>query len=125
MKFKHNRFTLMVLSGLMVLVLATAASAYYGNSSNMATSKTTVINDKEVSIAIKGFMFSPDNITIKPGTSVTWINNDDATHNIVVDKVTSPDLSKDAKWSYTFTKTGKFPYYCAFHSGMKATITVK
>lgn len=127
MKNKINHFTLIALSGLMVLALASITWASYGYSSNTTTGNATVITNKEVTIAIKGFTFNPENVTVKPGTKVTWVNNDSVTHNIAIDQVnvTSPDLGKDGKWSYTFNKTGTFSYYCAFHSGMKGTVTVK
>jgi plastocyanin len=81
----------------------------------------------EVRIVIEDFVFKPAEITISPGTKVTWINKDEAPHTAtsVDKKFNSGGLDTDDKFSYVFNDAGEFPYFCALHPHMKATITVK
>jgi amicyanin len=79
------------------------------------------------SVTIQDFAFSPKNITVKVGTSVTWTNQDSVKHNVASDDEGGPDgplLAKGETYSYTFKKVGTFDYHCAPHPYMKATVTV-
>lgn len=47
------------------------------------TGSVTIEDDastEDVTVTIKDFSFNPDNITIGPGTTVTWVNEDDVPH---------------------------------------------
>jgi plastocyanin len=86
--------------------------------------------ENEVSINI--YAFVPGNLTVKPGTTVTWINNDEAEHSInAVDKsfnspvLKTKNVKPGEKFSYTFTTPGTYEYFCAIHPTMKAKIEVK
>ena len=81
----------------------------------------------EVEVRIDNFTFSPATVTISPGTKVTWINHDDVPHTATsTTKVFgSAALDTDEKFSFVFTKTGTFPYYCAVHPHMSGQIIVK
>ncbi|MBE8523898.1 cupredoxin family copper-binding protein [Amycolatopsis sp. H6(2020)] len=80
------------------------------------------------SVEAMGYKFSPADLTIAVGDTVTWTNHDTAPHNIVVtdgpEKFTSPTLQTGQTFSHTFTKAGKYSYYCSIHPDMKATVTV-
>jgi plastocyanin len=82
-------------------------------------------NQASIMVIIKNFTFNPASVTIKSGTQVIWINNDSMIHNIVIGKITSPDLTKGMEWSQTFDQSGTFKYKCGFHSSMTGTIVVK
>lgn len=81
------------------------------------------------SVDIMGFAFSPAELTISVGDTVTWTNHDSAPHNVVVtdgpEKFTSPTLEQGDTYSYTFTKAGTYSYYCSIHPDMQATVTVE
>jgi P-type Cu+ transporter len=70
--------------------------------------------------------------TVKAGTTITFINDDnDHAHNIVSGTRQAPTkdfysglLQPDQRWSYTFTTPGVYPYFCSLHPGMDGTITV-
>jgi len=81
----------------------------------------------EVVVEIEDFVFKPAEITVAPGTKVTWINKDEAPHTATSnDKIfNSGGLDTDDKFSFVFTDKGEYPYFCALHPHMKATITVK
>ena len=74
------------------------------------TSPTTA--PVEVTVQIDNFTFTPANVTIAPGTKVTWINHDDVPHTATsTTKVfASPALDTDEKFSFVFKESGTFPY---------------
>jgi plastocyanin len=81
-------------------------------------------------VTINNFAFSPDNMTVKAGTAVTWTNDDNVPHQIVADAADQPDLKSDIlytgqTYNYIFNKAGTFGYHCQIHPSMKATITVQ
>jgi len=83
----------------------------------------------EIQIEIEDFVFKPAEVTIAPGTRVTWINKDEAPHTATStdtpQKFNSGGLDTDDKFSFVFNDKGEYPYFCALHPHMKASITVK
>jgi plastocyanin len=80
-----------------------------------------------VEVKIDNFSFSPQTITIKPGTTVIWTNRDDIPHTVVSDDKVfkSKVLDTDEKFSFTFDKAGNFPYFCSVHPKMTAKVIVQ
>ena len=53
---------------------------------------------------IDNFVFEPAQLTVKAGTTVTWINRDDIPHTVVcAGKFRSKTMDTDDKFSFTFT----------------------
>ena len=63
-----------------------------------------------VDLDIAKFAFAPKEITIAPGTKITWTNHDEAPHTVTSsDKgFTSKGLDTDDKFEHTFTSEGDF-----------------
>ena len=80
----------------------------------------------EVKAQIAGFAFSPADLTVKVGTTVTWTNEDGAPHIVATDdgSFKSETLNKGDTFSFTFSQAGTFPYHCGIHASMKGTVTV-
>lgn len=80
-----------------------------------------------VQIQIKGMNFHPDRVTVAPGTTVTWTNDDSFAHTATSDtKLWDSGLLQPGKsFSHTFDRPGSFPYHCAVHTFMTGTVTVK
>jgi plastocyanin len=82
-----------------------------------------------VNVKIDNFTFQPREIQILAGTTVTWQNADDVPHTATSkgDPQTfdSGALDTDDKFSFTFSKPGKYAYYCKVHPHMTGVITVK
>jgi plastocyanin len=81
-------------------------------------------------ITIKDFTFSPATLTVKTGTTVTWVNEDSMSHTVVSDDgsgfpFTSPQLANGGSYPLAFTQAGTYPYHCSIHPSMKGTIVVK
>ncbi|MBI3537960.1 MAG: cupredoxin domain-containing protein [Chloroflexi bacterium] len=71
-----------------------------------------------VTINIKDFVFAPKTITVKKGTTITWINLDQAKHTVSADnraQFDSRDMPSGKQFSFTFASAGTFPYYCEYH----------
>lgn len=69
----------------------------------------------EVTITIKNLRFDPKEITIAPGTTVIWFNNDTLAHKVVAyDRVFyGPRLNPGDKYAFTFTQEGTHRYFDA------------
>jgi len=81
-----------------------------------------------IEVKIYNFSFGSMALTVSAGTTVTWTNDDDVPHTVVSeDKTTfkSKALDTGEKFSYTFTKPGKYPYFCSVHPKMIAEIVVQ
>ena len=78
-------------------------------------------------MSIANFAFAPASVTVAVGTTVTWTNIDSAGHTVTADdgSFKSGTLGKGGTFSQTFATAGTFTYHCAFHSSMKASITVQ
>lgn len=83
-------------------------------------------SSQKESVSIKNFAFDPQTITIKTGTTVTWINDDSVLHTVTSDgNFDSGTLDKDETFSYTFDEEGTFSYICTIHPRMTGKIIVK
>ena len=78
-------------------------------------------------MSIASFSFQPAALTVSVGTTVTWTNNDSASHTVTADdgSFKSGTLGKGETFSQTFATAGTFAYHCAIHSSMTGTITVQ
>lgn len=89
--------------------------------------KATAPAGNVVEVKVDNFSFSPQTITIKPGTTVIWTNRDDIPHTVVSDDKVfkSKVLDTDDKFSFTFDKAGNFPYFCSIHPKMTGKVIVQ
>ena len=78
-------------------------------------------------VAIRNFSFSPANLQVSTGTTVTWTNDDRAPHTVTFrdsSLKSSGVLNQGDTFSYTFTKAGVYTYYCDLHQSMTGQVTV-
>jgi plastocyanin len=81
---------------------------------------------EETTVTIDNFTFTPAELTVKVGTTVTWKNHDDIPHTIVsAGKFRSKALDTDDSYSFTFTTAGAYAYFCSLHPHMTGTIKVE
>jgi amicyanin len=79
-------------------------------------------------VSIDNFTFTPPSLTVKAGTTVTWINRDDIPHGIASANnafTKSKALDTDDSYSFTFTTPGTYQYFCYVHPHMTGTIVVQ
>jgi plastocyanin len=81
----------------------------------------------DTQVVIDGFAFSPERIVVKPGSTVTWVNDDDSPHTVVSSSklFKSKTLDTADKFSFTFTTPGAYEYFCALHPHMTGTVVVE
>lgn len=90
---------------------------------------------EEYKISMEGWEFNPARLTIKPGDTVVWVNDDDTKHKLSFEdkSLGGPSRENSHKFrvgdnfSFTFTKVGEFNYTCITHEGqdMVGIIIVK
>jgi plastocyanin len=121
------RLVLPVAAALAVLVLAGCGSSATGTTSQ--TSTPTAAGGS--SVTIKDFAFSPQTLTVKPGTTVTWTNKDSTPHTVTATDgpstsaettglFDSGSLSQGDTFSFTFAKSGTYFYACTLHFTMQS-----
>lgn len=121
----------------------TATASVTGGTGSPVTFSATGTDDGPGGTAIQvlspdaggGNRFSPRNITVGVGTTVTWEWADNAVgHNVVPDDNSTPPTSGPITdgphtYEYTFNTPGTYDYHCAAHGasngvGMSGTVTV-
>jgi plastocyanin len=94
-------------------------------------------------VSLKLLQFQPGQLTVKAGTTVTWVDDEPITHTVTSGAVTgidptsglrsgeTPDgrfdkrlSNKGSSFSYRFTEPGTYSYFCSIHQGMNASVVV-
>ena len=107
---------------------------------NTATSNATLaFAQEQVSISpgssnpSASEFFTPKEITVSAGTTVTWTNEDTTIHTVVEGSPQSSGatpafdssiIAPSATWENTFDTAGDFDYYCTLHPFMTGKVTV-
>ena len=122
----------LAIGGALALTHKSNNSSGYSSSNNASSSSSSNTTNAAAagSIDIKNMMFTPPQISIAKGGSVTWTNNDSTTHTVVDDLTNvggpaSGDIAPGSTYSFKFEKTGSFQYHCSIHPSMRGTIVVK
>jgi plastocyanin len=100
-----------------------------------AFAKEVIVREVSDPAGNKPYYFSPANLTIQPGDTVTFVNAQEDSHDVmfvsvpkgVDEMIMSPMLEKEGdKFSYKFTVPGTYQFHCHPHEelGMKGTLIV-
>jgi plastocyanin len=78
-------------------------------------------------VQIRDFAFTPGNLRVPVGATITWTNYDGAPHSATADDGTwdTGILNKDQNASVTFNTPADYSYYCTLHPDMKARLQVR
>ncbi|MCX7858826.1 MAG: plastocyanin/azurin family copper-binding protein [Chloroflexus sp.] len=110
--------TLIVLGLLLGLLLGTLVlqNAFAATERSAGNAQVTIAN----------FAYSPSQVTVRVGNSVTWTNNDSAPHTVTANDASfnSGTLGQGGVYSHTFNTTGVFSYFCAIHPSMTGNVRV-
>jgi plastocyanin len=80
-----------------------------------------------VAVRIAGFKFAPVELTVSVGDTVVWTNDDALMHTTAADSGawSSPEMGQGERFRFVTVRTGRFPYHCAAHPVMRATLVVR
>lgn len=117
-----------------------AGESTAGASQTSSTTATTGAAASGPTVTIKLIAFSPTDVRIAAGGTVTWRQDDVATHTVTSGRVeqaggtatAKPDgrfdsgsISKGQDFTFSFTQAGEYPFYCAIHPAtMTGIVTV-
>ena len=85
-------------------------------------------------VSLKNIQFNPKDITVKPGETITFTNDESIPHDVHKTSGPGPDFSSGGDggmqqgdtFELKLDKPGKYDYVCHVHApGMAGTITVK
>ncbi len=115
-----------VLVLLIAVILGLKYSGLYNNTNSTKSSPSSNLAVPGTTVIIQGNAFSPDNLTVKVGTKVTWTNNESYDHTVASDdgSFDSGNIGQGQSYSFTFTKAGTYSYHCAIHTFMTAKVVV-
>lgn len=122
----------LVIGALIIVPVAAMAAGGWDMDMGMGRGKNTsndavVRVDGDAKVSIRGFSFSPGNLEIPVGATVTWTDEDSSTHDATArDDAWSTDrLSEGESDTLTFDAPGEYEYYCSIHPSMKARLVVR
>ena len=81
-----------------------------------------------VTVKIANFAFAAQTVTVAPGATVTWVNDDEEPHTIVAEdgkSFRSKTLDTGDTFSFTFMSAGTYGYFCSVHPHMTGKVVVK
>ena len=109
-----------------MISVSTASQAQHANGDGKLVG-TAAETDAAPQVMIDNFVYSPVPLTVKVGTTVTWINHDDIPHTVdsTQGKFKSAALDTDDKFEFRFTEAGEYPFYCRIHPKMTGKIIVQ
>jgi plastocyanin len=118
---------IMSLTAFSAVILLTGCGYQQAVRTNPASNQTQPANNQTASssVLIKNFAFSPQTLTVKVGTTVTWTNEDSATHTIKSDTFNSGNIATGGKFEFKFDRIGTYDYSCSIHPSMTGKIIVE
>ena len=84
-------------------------------------------------VVVKGMQFTPANLTVDVGDTVTWQFEDEGVAHNVISAVTNINDAKEldsgnpqvrGEYTHTFSEAGTFDYTCTPHPDMVGKVTV-
>jgi plastocyanin len=79
-------------------------------------------------VVIQDASFEPDQVQVEVGESVTWTNESDRDHLVVLvrdqQESRSPAIKSGKSWTRKFTAAGTYEFHCFYHARAKGTLKV-
>lgn len=124
-RFRWSMAVLIAIASVILLVSTTSQAQHDNGSSNLV--RTAAGTDAAPQVIIDNYAFSPVPLTVKAGTTVTFINHDDDAHTVdsTQGKFKSATLNKGDRFEFRFSEAGEYPFYCRFHPKMTGKVIVQ
>ena len=115
-----------IIAGVYLITTMNSNTTTVNNQSGTNGSANNTNNTVAATITIQNGIYTPNNLTVKTGTNVQWINNDNTTHQIISDSgaFQSPVLNSGGVYNFYFAKSGIFGYHDALNPTETGTVTV-
>lgn len=109
-----------------VILLAAVLTGACGGSddSNNDTAGTAPAGGAKV-IKSSGTLWTPDEITVKAGTTVTWKVEKGLEHDLSGEDGVKHEKGTAFTYTHTYADAGTYSYQCTLHGGMDGTVTVQ
>jgi plastocyanin len=106
---------------------ASAETPKQMHSMTMPASAPTAAPVNTNTVAIHNFSFGPNAISVTAGATVTWTNQDNEPHSIVMvdQSFRSTPMDTGDHVSHTFATPGQYRYFCGFHPQMLGVVIVR
>jgi plastocyanin len=130
--FAASGFSLIILSVTLVIL-------YLNTENDLLNSK--IVQKADVVMSVKSSRpgcevtnscYSPSEILINSGDSITWLNGDTAFHSVTSGFYDAPNnifdsgyLDPKESFTFFFEDIGKYDYFCTLHPWMKGQIIVE
>jgi len=121
------------LFGLLALVAILGVAPAFGQTANEIDIAANAGSSKDAACVAANNCFTPNPLTVTPGTTVTWKNTDTTTHVICSGKISDDQcgsvfeddsLKKGTTFQFTFANAGTFDYFCSVHPWMTGQVIV-
>ena len=130
---------------LAILLLTLIAAVACGGDSDPEGGESAAPEAAAAQVELKAIAFTPSELEISTGTTVTWTNEDEGVaHTVTSGKAKKegvPGISEDRPgkpdgvfnqelpeagdtYEFTFDEPGTYKYFCAIHAPMTGTIVV-
>src|SRR5215208_5732741 len=94
-------------------------------STTPAESTTPPAPNDTTTVEILNNAFNPAQLNVAPGTTVTFVNNDNVPHTATSDtKLFDLEIPPGSSYPVVLEGEGTVPYHCELHPEMKGTIVV-
>ena len=113
---------------------ATTAGSANATGTSAAGGQTTVVMPLGSSAATSGAGFEPPEVTVSPGATIVWDNQDNALHTATSGKSPNADgkfdsglvgAKQQSKPVTMPTEPGEYPYFCTLHPFLTGTVVVQ
>jgi plastocyanin len=128
----RNRFILFLAPALVAVVSCGGGGSSNSPASNptgptVPTTPTTPSTPQATDkVTVSDNQFSPADVQVSPGTTVTWTWAQGASdHNVSFSDGATSGNKSSGTFTRTFNSAGTFPYSCTLHPGMSGSVTVK
>ena len=116
---KHSRRRHIRMAVLAIAIVSLSLSAW--------SALAAPVENKPIKVSIANFEFTPPEVTIAPGESVTWVNDDGAPHGLEYnDGASGKDLLLPGEsYNRRFDRAGTYEYNCSVHPYMTGRVIVR
>lgn len=118
---------ILIAAGVAAAVTLTAGAVALGATSGPRSTASPATGAAEPNtVVITDDRFQPPVIRVEPGTTVTWVNQDDEAHNVAAADGSwqSPILQKGEQFTHTFSEGESARYFCTLHPWMTGVVLV-